>query len=72
MLQLLKTKERTDLTQRNRKERDDRVRDRIKALLLDDAEYYYSEMARILLLDDETIRRHIKYYDSTRDASMLR
>jgi Transposase and inactivated derivatives len=59
----LSIKARQELVGRHRKERDGRVRDRIKAVLLDDAGYSYSEIGRILLLDDETIRQHIKEYD---------
>lgn len=58
----LASKERERLIQRHRKERDGRVRDRIKAVLAYDDGYSYSEIARILLLDDETIRRHIDEY----------
>lgn len=39
-----------------------RIRDRIKAVLLYDNGYSYSEIASILLLDDETIRRHVEGY----------
>lgn len=53
---------REKLIERHRKERDGRVRDRIKAVLAYDDGYNYSEIARILLLDDETIRRHIDDY----------
>lgn len=41
------------------KERDKRLCDRIKAVLAYDDGYSYAEISRILLLDDETIRRHI-------------
>lgn len=58
----LTTKERQDLIQRHRKERDKRICDRIKAVLAFDDGYSYSEIAKILLLDDETIRRHIEDY----------
>lgn len=58
----LSTKERTNLIQHHRKERDKRVCDRIKAVLAYDEGYSYAEIARILLLDDETIRRHIGDY----------
>lgn len=58
----LTIQERTDLQRRHKKERDGRVRDRIKAVLAYDDGYSYSEIARILLLDDETIRRHIDSY----------
>lgn len=58
----LSQKARTDLIAQHRKERDVRVRDRIKAVLAYDDGYNYSEIARILLLDDETIRRHVEDY----------
>lgn len=48
----------------HRYERDVRVRDRIKAVLMYDNGYSYTEIAEILLLDDETVRRHIKDYFS--------
>jgi len=58
----LSTQERIDLQTRHKKERDGRVRDRIKAVLAHDDGYSYSEISRLLLLDDETVRRHIKSY----------
>ena len=60
----LKAQERKRLLKSHRKERDGKVRDRIKAVLAYDDGYSYSEIARILLLDDETVRRHIKDYFS--------
>ena len=60
----LTAQERADLQRRHKKERDGRIRDRIKAVLAYDDGYTYSEIARILLLDDETIRRHIEAYFS--------
>lgn len=62
MKQLLTDTERAKLLQRHKKERDKRVCDRIKAVLAYDDGYTYSEIARILLLDDETIRRHVEDY----------
>lgn len=62
MKKILTLQERHALIQRHRKERDGRVRDRIKAVLAYDEGYNYSEIARILLLDDETIRRYIEDY----------
>lgn len=59
---MLTPKEREKLIQHHRKERDGRIRDRIKAVLAYDDGYSYSEIAKILLLDDETIRRHIDDY----------
>ena len=60
----LTPREREKLINSHRKEREGKVRDRIKAVLAYDEGYSYSEIARILLLDDETIRRHIKDYFS--------
>ena len=62
MEKLLTGREREKLIKRHRKERDGKTRDRIKAVLAYDDGYNYSEIARILLLDDETIRRHIDDY----------
>lgn len=56
--------ERSQLKASHKKSRDTRERDRIKAVLAFDEGYSYSEIARILLLDDETIRRHIDDYFS--------
>jgi|SRR5579871_1185859 len=64
MEKLLTLKERENLIRRHRKERDKRVCDRIKAVLAYDDGYSYSEIAKILLLDDETIRRHIEDYQT--------
>jgi len=63
----LTARERKDLIQRHRKERDKRISDRIKAVLAYDDGYSYSEIAKILLLDDETIRRHIEDYFDRRN-----
>lgn len=60
----LTPEERKNLITSHKKERDGRVRDRIKAVLLYDKGYNYSKIAEILLLDDETIRRHIQDYFS--------
>lgn len=64
MTRKLTSKERSDLQTRHKKERDKRVCDRIKAVLAYDDGYSYSEIARLLLLDDETIRRHVEDYFS--------
>lgn len=61
MEELKLTNEQRDyLKQKHRRERDGRVRDRIKAVLLHDQGYSRTEISQILLLDDETIRRHIE------------
>lgn len=58
----LSSKERKHLAKRHKKERDKRICDRIKAVLAYDDGYNFSEIAKILLLDDETVHRHIKDY----------
>ena len=65
----LSPEERQHLIAYHRKERNSKIRDRIKAVLAHDDGYSYSEIARLLLLDDETIRRHIKdYFDKNKLA----
>jgi transposase len=59
MGKILTSKERGQLKSRHKMARDKRLCDRIKAVLAYDDGYSYSEIAHILLLDDETIRRHI-------------
>ena len=60
----LSRKERQELREHHRTERDGRVRDRIKAVLAYDDGHSYSEIATILLFDDETIRRYVDDYFS--------
>lgn len=62
---ILTPTERESLLRRHKKERNAKIRDRLKAVLAYDEGYSYSEISRILLLDDETIRRHINDYLST-------
>lgn len=62
MNKILQPDEREQLLARHSKERDGRTRDRIKAVLAYDDGYSYTEIARILLLDDATIKRHIEGY----------
>lgn len=69
MERIMTTTQREKLLKRHRKERDKRVCDRIKAVLAYDEGYNYSEIARILLLDDETIRRHVEDYLNSKKLS---
>ena len=62
----LSTQERIELMNSHRKERDKRKCDRIKAVIAYDDGHSYSEISRWLLLDDETIRRHIEEYFSAK------
>src|ERR1700674_147074 len=56
---LLEPHQRQELLKRHRTERDRRVADRIKAVLLRDDGYTYEQIAQVLFLSDETIRQHI-------------
>ncbi len=50
------------LRERHRKERDRRVADRIKAVLLRDKGYSYEEIADVLFLSNEGVRKHVADY----------
>ena len=62
MLNHLPPTERTSLIKQHRQERDKLICDRIKAVLLYDDGYPYSQIAKILLRDETTVRRYIKEY----------
>lgn len=71
MYNKLSNKERKELVIQHRQTRDGKVRDRIKAVLAYDDGYSYIEIAKILLLDDETIRRHISdYHDKNKKLDL--
>ncbi|WP_220017675.1 helix-turn-helix domain-containing protein [Candidatus Rhabdochlamydia oedothoracis] len=50
------------LKARHRHERDKRLCDRIKSILLLDEGWTYPQLAHALLLDEDTIRRYYKTY----------
>ncbi len=62
MHKILTAEERKSLLKQHRHERDGKIRDRIKAVLAYDDGYSYSEIAKILLLEDTTVSRHIDDY----------
>jgi predicted ArsR family transcriptional regulator len=57
---LLEPDQRKNLLVRHRGERDRRVADRIKAVLLRDDGYSLEQIAEVLFLSDEAIRKHIE------------
>ena len=59
---VLTLEEKQDLRARHRVERDGRVRDRIKAVLMYDTGYSIDEISGVLLLSDEGIRKHLIDY----------
>lgn len=62
MGQILNAEERGALLARHRRERDGRVKDRIKAVLLRDDGLTSSEIARVLFLSEEGVRKQIDDY----------
>jgi len=53
---------RADLIIRHRKERDGRIKDRIKAVLHYDKGWTYARIAEALLLSEEAVRKHVEDY----------
>ena len=65
-MQNLSYLEKENLKSQHKNERDKRVCDRIKAVLLYDEGWSYSQIAHILLLNDETVRKHIQDFQLKR------
>ena len=66
MRNFLTEAERLHLRKQHKKERDKRVCDRIKAVLLYDKGWTLMQIAEALLLSDDAIRKHIQDYKSSR------
>ena len=62
MTNFLSEEERHQLIIQHRSEKNGRVRDRIKAVLLCDKGWSRKKIAQALLIDEETARRHINEY----------
>ncbi len=62
MKKFLKEKQREYLKSSHHQEKNGRTRDRIKAILMADSGWPYKEIGEALLLDHETISRHVKEY----------
>jgi transposase len=58
--------ERESLKKQHRKERDGRVRDRIKAVLMRDKGWTWMQIAEALLLSEEVLRLHLKEFQASR------
>jgi transposase len=63
-MNFLDDSEKARLKTQHKRERDGRVRDRIKAVLLYDKGWTYKQIAEALILTDEAIRNHIEEYKS--------
>ncbi len=66
MRNFLTDEERLALRKQHKKERDKRVCDRIKAVLLYDEGWTLIQISHVLLLTEESIRLHLKDYKSSR------
>ena len=55
----------------HKQQRDKRLADRIKAILLLHEGFTYEQIAKILLLDDVTVRRYEKHYQEKKIEGLL-
>lgn len=60
----LSEQQRTQLKVQHKKERDGRVRDRIKAVLLSDEGWSPQQIAKALLISDQAVRDHVEDYQT--------
>lgn len=65
-MNFLSEDERIQLKLQHKKERDGRIRDRIKAILLHDEGWSPQQIAKVLLITDEAIRNHIADYTTSK------
>jgi len=65
-MNFLSEQEKAELRAQHKKERDGRIRDRIKAILLYDDGWSPKDIAKVLLLSDEAIRNHINEYKASK------
>ena len=65
----LDNKERDQLITQHKKERDGRIRDRIKAVLLRDKDWTWMQISEALLLSEEMLRKHLKDYENSKKLS---
>lgn len=63
MYKILNEPARTELKKQHKKERDKRIADRIKAVLLYDDGWTPPKISEALFIDEETVRRHLKDYE---------
>lgn len=69
-MNFLDEKEREDLQAKHRLERDRKICDRIKAILLFDKGWSYEQIAEALLLSDRTIKNHISEYKESKKLEL--
>ena len=64
-MKFLDDQERANLIIQHKKERDGKVRDRIKAVLLHDKGWSSQQIAEALLISDQAVRNHIQDYSDS-------
>ena len=64
-MHFLTDSETTQLKAQHKQERDGRVRDRIKAVLLYDKDWSPQEISETLLISDQAVRNHIEDYKTS-------
>src|SRR5690242_8765285 len=65
-MNFLSTQERDQLKHQHKRERDKRVCDRIKAILLYDEGWSSQQIAKVLLITDQAVRNHIEEYKTSK------
>jgi transposase len=65
-MRFLSAQEEQDLRALHRKERDRRICDRIKAVLLSNEGWTYLMIARALMIDDQTVSQHVSEYKESK------
>lgn len=61
-MHFLTDQERTQLKTQHKQERDKRVCDRIKAIILSDEGWTPQQIAKVLLISDQAVREHVYEY----------
>ena len=64
-MNFLTDQERAQLKSHHKQERDGRVRDRIKAILLYDEGWTPQQIAKVLLISDQAVRNHVEDYKAS-------
>ena len=69
-MHFLSDQERTNLRVRHKQERDKRIADRIKAVLLYDGGWSSRQIAEALLISDQAVRDHIEDYKASKKLTL--
>lgn len=70
-MNFLNEQDKIQLKARHKKERDGRIRDRIKAILLYDEGWTPQQIAKALLISDQAVREHVQEYQESHKLTPL-